>query len=218
MPEAKSAKEEILERIRSSNPLESDDMRLIQEWMGIRRSYRKKGSLEPEDRLAMLEERIRDYGGGVHHASSEAELPRVIGEAIAARGKRRMVVPPEFPQSWLPAAIEIIRDEQLSYADLDRCDGVITACTLAIAWTGTIVLESGSLEGRRALTLVPDYHVCIVRTDQIVEFVPEGMEKLRAFATRPMTFFSGPSATSDIEMTRIKGVHGPRVLDAIILG
>jgi L-lactate dehydrogenase complex protein LldG len=218
MPEAKSAKEEILERIRSSNPAENDDMRLIQEWMGIRRSFRRKGSLEPEDRLEMLEDRIRDYGGGIHHASSESELSPVIGAAISARGKRKMVVPPQFPQSWLPAGMDITRDEQLSYTDLDQCDGVITACTLAIAWTGTIVLQGGPLEGRRALTLVPDYHVCIVRTDQIVEFVPEALEKLRAFATRPITFFSGPSATSDIEMTRIKGVHGPRVLDAIILG
>jgi L-lactate dehydrogenase complex protein LldG len=142
----------------------------------------------------------------------------VIGAAIAARGKRKMVVPPQLPQSWLPAGIEILRDEQLSHADLDQCDGVITACTLAIAWTGTMVLEGGPLEGRRVLTLVPDYHVCIVRADQIVEFVPEALEKLRPFAARPITFFSGPSATSDIEMTRIKGVHGPRVLDAVILG
>jgi L-lactate dehydrogenase complex protein LldG len=218
MPEARPAKEEILERIRSSNPRENDDMRLIQEWMGIRRSFRKKGSLEPEDRLAMLEDRIGDYGGGVHHATSESELARVIGAAVAARAKRKMVVPPQFPQSWLPNEIEITRDEGLSYAELDQCDGVITACTLAIAWTGTIVLQGGPFEGRRALTLVPDYHLCLVRVDQIVEFVPEALEKLRAFATRPITFFSGPSATSDIEMTRIKGVHGPRVLDAVILG
>lgn len=218
MPEIKPAKEEILARIRTSNPSANDDMRLIQEWMGIPRPFRKKGSLELEDRLQMLEDRIRDYGGGVHHAASEAELAQAIGAAIAARGKRKMVVPPAFPQGWLPTGIEISKDEQLSYADLDRCDGVITGCTLAIAWTGTIVLQSGPLEGRRALTLVPDYHVCIVRTDQIVEFVPEALEKLRPFAARPITFFSGPSATSDIEMTRIKGVHGPRVLDAIILG
>ncbi len=218
MPEAKPAREEMLARIRSANPPENDEMRLIQEWMGIPRPFRKKGSLEPEDRLELFEDRLRDYGGGIHHASSEAELPQVIAAAIAARGKRKMVVPPELPQTWLPAGVEIVKDQQLSYALLDECDGVITGCTLAIAWTGTIVLQSGPLEGRRALTLVPDYHVCIVRVNQIVELVPEALEKLRSFATRPITFLSGPSATSDIEMTRIKGVHGPRVLDAVILG
>ena len=218
MPEAKLAREVILARIRSSNPPENDEMRLIHEWMGIPRPFRKKGSLAAEDRLDLFEDRLRDYGGGIHHASSEIELPQVIASAIAARGKRKMVVPPEFPQTWLPPGVEILKDQQLSYAVLDECNGVITGCTLAIAWTGTIVLQGGPREGRRALTLVPDYHVCIVRADQIVELVPEALEKLRSFGTRPITFFSGPSATSDIEMTRIKGVHGPRVLDAIILG
>ncbi len=216
MPDANSAREEILARIRSSNPPAEDDTRLIQEWMGIRRPFRRRGTLDPEDRLQMFEDRLRDYDAGVHHASV-AELPKVIAAAVQARGKRKMVVPLEFPAAWLPSGIEISRDEQLSYDVLDQSDGVITGCTLAIAFTGTIVLQSGPLEGRRVLTLVPDYHVCIVRADQVVELVPEAMEKLHSLGTRPITFFSGPSATSDIEMTRIKGVHGPRVLDAIIL-
>jgi L-lactate dehydrogenase complex protein LldG len=216
MPEDNSAREEILARIRSSNPPDNDDTRLIQEWMAIRRPFRRKGKLDPEDRLQLFEDRLNDYGAGVHHAISQTELPRVIAAAIQARGKRKMLVPPEFPQAWLPQTIEVIRDNQLSHDALDQCDGVITGCTLAIALTGTIVLQSGPMEGRRALTLIPDYQVCVVRANQIVEFVPEALEELHSMGTRPITFFSGPSATSDIEMTRIKGVHGPRVLDAII--
>ena len=221
MAESGSARDEILARIRKSTPDDTDDMRLIQEWMGIRRAFHRRGSLDPEDRLQMFEDRLQDYGAGVLH-SSETGLPKAIASALQARGKRRMIVPPELPPSWLPSAaelagLEILKDEQLSYDVLDRSDGVITGCTLAIAFTGTIVLQSGRHEGRRAITLVPDYHVCIVRVDQIVELVPEALEILHAHGTRPITFFSGPSATVDIEMTRIQGVHGPRVLDAVIV-
>jgi len=221
MAESGSAREEILARIRNSTPDDIDDTRLIQEWMGIRRAFHRCGSLDPEDRLHMFEDRLQDYGAGIFH-SSEAGLPKTIVSALQARGKYKMIVPPELPQSWLPTAVELpglelLRDEQLSYDVLDQSDGVITGCTLAIAFTGTIILQSGPHEGRRAITLVPDYHVCIVRVDQIVELVPETLERLRTYGTRPITFFSGPSATADIEMTRIQGVHGPRVLDAIIV-
>lgn len=221
MAEGNSARDEILARIRRSTPDNIDDTRLIQEWMGIRRAFHRRGALDPEDRLQMFEDRLQDYGAGVFH-SSEAGLPKTIASALQARGKHRMVVPPELPQSWLPTSadlpgLEILKDEQLNYDALDRSDGVITGCTLAIAFTGTIILQSGPHEGRRAITLVPDYHVCIVRVDQIVELVPEGLERLRTHGTGPITFFSGPSATADIEMTRIQGVHGPRVLDAVIV-
>ncbi len=101
MPEANSAREEILAHIRSSNPPDNDDTRLIQEWMAIRRPFRRKGQLDPEDRLQLFEDRLNDYGAGVHHAISQTELPPVIAAAIQARGKRKMLVPPEFPQAWL---------------------------------------------------------------------------------------------------------------------
>ena len=221
MAEDGSARDEILARIRKSTPDDTDDMRLIQEWMGIRRPYHKRGGLDPEDRLQMLEDRLQDYGAGVYH-SSEAALPKTIASALKTRGKHKMVVPSELPQAWLPSAadlpgLEVLKDEQLGYEALDGCDGVITGCTLAIAFTGTIILQSVPQEGRRAITLIPDYHICIVKIDQIVELVPEALERLRAHGTRPITFFSGPSATADIEMTRIQGVHGPRVLDAVIV-
>ncbi len=106
---------------------------------------------------------------------------------------------------------------ELSTHELDALDGVITGCTVAIAETGTLILSGGAMEGRRALTLVPDVHICVVRTDQIVETVPEAFAALRGRERRPLTLVSGPSATSDIELERVEGVHGPRTLIVVIL-
>jgi len=117
----------------------------------------------------------------------------------------------------LPDGFTFITDHDTSYAEIDRCDGTITGCALAIALTGTIVLRHTRKEGRRALTLIPDYHLCIVHASQVVETVPEGTRKMLEFAAVPITMISGPSATSDIEMMRIKGVHGPRYLDVILV-
>ena len=110
----------------------------------------------------------------------------------------------------------MLSDDGLTAAEMDRCDGVMTESTLAIAETGTIVLQSVAGQGRRAATLVPDYHLCLVRAADVVETVPEAMDALQATAMLATTFISGPSATADIEMTRIKGVHGPRFLDVIL--
>jgi L-lactate dehydrogenase complex protein LldG len=125
-------------------------------------------------------------------------------------------VPGGVPAGWLPGGIERVRDDELTARELDAVDGVVTGCTLAIAETGTIVLTSGEAEGRRALTLVPDLHVCVVRTRDIVELVPEALERL-AGVRRPVTFVSGPSATSDIELDRVEGVHGPRRLVIVVV-
>jgi L-lactate dehydrogenase complex protein LldG len=118
----------------------------------------------------------------------------------------------------LPEGFEFVLDTCLSAADLNTMDGVVTASTLAIAGTGTIVLQQVPGQGRRAPTLIPDYHLCVVRMTDIVETVPEAMARLQATASLASTFISGPSATADIEMTRIKGVHGPRFLDVILVG
>jgi L-lactate dehydrogenase complex protein LldG len=129
----------------------------------------------------------------------------------------RMVVPVGLAAEWLPAGIEFVVDEGLSATELDGVDGVMTGASLAIAETGTVVLQNVAGQGRRAVTLVPDYHLCVVRVEDVVETVPEAICRLQATAALATTFVSGPSATADIEMTRIKGVHGPRFLDVILV-
>ena len=121
------------------------------------------------------------------------------------------------PQNFLPDGFAFQPESDASVDDLNHCDGIVTLCTVAIASTGTIVLTHGPGEGARRLTLLPDRHLCIVRADHIVETMPEAFDRLAPFATHPLTFISGPSATADIEMTRIRGVHGPRFLDVALV-
>ena len=137
---------------------------------------------------------------------------------MAARGKTSLLRPEHLPQEWLPAGAEFPPVDGLPYEEIDRGQGVITACVAAIAFTGTIILRHGVADGRRALTLIPDYHLCVVFADQVVETVPEGFDRLKGMETLPLTTVSGPSATADIEMSRVKGVHGPRFLDVILVG
>jgi L-lactate dehydrogenase complex protein LldG len=144
----------------------------------------------------------------------------VIGAALAERGAKRIVVPDGFPAQWLTSvdSASVIRDEPvLTPADLDVTDGVLTSSTVAIAETGTIVLDAGPGQGRRALTLVPDYHLCVVQAADVVRGVPEGIVRLAASGARPLTWISGPSATSDIELERVEGVHGPRTLAVVLI-
>jgi L-lactate dehydrogenase complex protein LldG len=164
----------------------------------------------------LFEDRLRDYDAHVVRATSE-DVSSTIRTMLTERGRRRIVIPPGLDATWLPADFDFVVDEEFSSKELDGFDGVMTTATVAIAETGSVVLQNMAGQGRRAITLVPDYHLCVIRERYIVETVPEALERLegtREFAT---TFFSGPSATADIEMTRIKGVHGPRFLDIILL-
>ncbi|MBO2451860.1 LUD domain-containing protein [Actinomadura barringtoniae] len=156
------------------------------------------------DIIELLVDRLVDYKAVVHRDVAVAEV--VPGGRIGA--------PPGVPDSWLPGD-GAVRDTGLSALELDGLDAVVTGCAVAIAETGTIVLDGSPDQGRRALTLVPDHHVCVVRADQIVRTVPEALERLDP--TRPLTWISGPSATSDIELNRVEGVHGPRTLQVVIL-
>jgi len=169
---------------------------------GVPRDYRVAGTLQPD--VELFAERVAEYRASVHRVSA-AELPAKLAEL--ARG--RTGIPPGF-------GYDGIEDHELSVGELDALETVITGCALAIADTGTIVLDGGAESGRRALTLVPDHHICVVRSDQVVASVPDAIAALDPAA--PLTFVSGPSATSDIELDRVEGVHGPRELDVVIVG
>jgi L-lactate dehydrogenase complex protein LldG len=200
-----STKQQILERVRSAiGPREPV--------APVAREYRQQA---PAD-LEQFEERLRDYNAGVYRCA-ESDLPRTISEAMAARNKRCLLIPPGVPEAWLPPACQFVKDSGFSHTDIDAMEGVLTGCTAAISFTGSIVLTHGPREGRRALTLIPDYHLCVIFANQVVETVPEGIRALRDLRTRPITTIAGPSATADIEMIRVKGVHGPRTLDVILV-
>ena len=220
-----SSRDEVLRRIRAAIGNTSDDTpaanaaAINAEWNTLPRDYKRTPSLGPEAKLELLEDRLRDYDAQVVHTKT-GEVAAMIARLLTQRGKRRLVVPIGLPEALgepLPAGFEFIVDKGFAAAELDTIEGVVTASTVAIAETGTIVLQTVPGQGRRAATLVPDYHLCIVRVTDVVETVPEAMARLQPTATLATTFVSGPSATADIEMTRIKGVHGPRFLDVILV-
>ena len=166
----------------------------------------------------LLVDRLVDYRALVRR-TPPADLAATIAAALAERGAQSVVVPAGLDRAWLERSEIEVRDDGpdgLSVATLDGSDGVLTGCAVAIAETGTLVLDGSPDQGRRAITLVPDYHLCVVAADRIVGDVPEGLGRLDP--TRPLTFISGPSATSDIELNRVEGVHGPRTLEVIIVG
>jgi L-lactate dehydrogenase complex protein LldG len=209
-----TAKQEILGRIRRAIAVTGAARE--SEYAAITRGYRQNGSLDEEGRLELLADRLHDYEAGVYPCA-EPDLRDTIAQVLSTRGKHRLIVARDLPREWMPDGFEFVVDKELSYQEIDRSEGVLTGCALAIASTGTIVLYHSGGEGRRALSLIPDYHLCVVHAHQVVETVPEGIRNTGSFKTFPLTTISGPSATADIEMTRIKGVHGPRTLDVILV-
>lgn len=214
-----TSKSAILSRIRSANSVHAEQMAArdslrTQEWSRIPRQFRRKGTLPVEERISLLQAILKHYGAASYVAGT-GDVAVTISRILQERQKKRLVVANEFSREWIPPTIQAIDDIGMSSNALDKVDGVLTGCTVAIASTGTIVLASGR-DGRRAITLVPDYQICVVRKEQIVEFIAEALEVLQPIKTSPLTFFSGPSATVDIEMTRVQGVHGPRTLDVVI--
>ena len=189
-----SAREEILQRIRDAR---------VPAAAPVVRGYDQEGPGGVE----LFAERVADYRAIVHTVTD-------VPEALQRLRGKRIVAPEGLPAEWLVDGVTWLR-EPLGIEELDQADGVLTGCAVAIADTGTIVLDAGEGQGRRALTLLPDYHLCVVRVDQIAASVPEALRRLEP--TRPLTFISGPSATSDIELNRVEGVHGPRTLEVLIV-
>ena len=207
-PTVSIARDEILARVRSALAGSALPEPVV-------RAYRLGGDGSRAQVVELLCERLVDYKAEVRRVD-ESDLPRAIAETCAARSVSRLGVPPGLPQGWRPASLAVVEDHGLAPRELDGLDGVVTACTLAIAETGTLVLAAGPAEGRRALTLVPDLHICVVRGSQVVDSVPAAFAQLHALARRPLTLVSGPSATSDIELSRVEGVHGPRQLVVLV--
>ncbi|WFE53489.1 LUD domain-containing protein [Micromonospora sp. WMMD1155] len=194
-----SARDEILARLRTAL---ADDPPPVP----VPREYRRVD--DRSDLVAVLVDRLEDYRAVVHHGIDA--LPGLLAEV------GRLAVPTDVPADWLAGHTGQVRRDAppLSPAELDETDAVLTGCAVAIAESGTIVLDAGPAQGRRALTLVPDRHICVVRADQVVGLLPEALTRLDARA--PLTWISGPSATSDIELDRVEGVHGPRRLDVVV--
>ncbi|MFC5666500.1 lactate utilization protein C [Kitasatospora misakiensis] len=180
----------------------------------VPRGYRRSHADGPL--VELFAERVADYRATVT-VVEESRAAETVGRILADRARTTAVVPDGFPADWLPAeGCTWVSDEPpLTVGELDRTGSVLSTVAVAIAVTGTIVLDAGPGQGRRALTLLPDHHLCVVRQDQIAGDVPEALALLDP--TRPLTFVSGPSATSDIELDRVEGVHGPRTLDVVVL-
>ena len=219
---AQSSRDRVLERIKKAN------LRAAAPQQPIPRDYDCSSSQTRDKTLALFEERLRDYDARVFPILRE-EIAAKAAEILSAGHRRRVAVPPGLPVAWRAASVEWVIDgtrndetendgaggHELSFDVLNAVDGVMTAATAAVAVSGSIVLQHRPAEGRRVLTLLPDYHLCVVEASQVVETLPEAFARLDP--ARPVTFFSGPSATADIEMTRIKGVHGPRFLDVLLI-
>jgi L-lactate dehydrogenase complex protein LldG len=200
-----SAREEVLGRVRAAlagaAPLAEPA-----------REYRRAVEGDVVDLFA---ERVAEYRATVRRGDAAA----AIGDACREHGVRRLGVPADLQEGWLPAEVELVRDSGLGAGELDELDGALTASALAIAETGTVVLAGGAGQGRRALTLVPDLHICVVEEASVVGSVPEAVAALGPAVRegRPVTLVSGPSATSDIELSRVEGVHGPRRLEIVLV-
>ena len=182
----------------------------------IPRGYRRRSELSREQVVDMLEDRLIDYKAAVHREDLSS-LPGRLAELL---GDGAVLAPQGLDEAWLPESLRVVRDAgpegaPLTARELDQVDALVSSSTVSCAETGTIFLNAAPDEGRRALSLVPDHHVCIVPLDTVVELIPEAFERISP--DRPITMISGPSATSDIELERVEGVHGPRQLDVILL-
>jgi L-lactate dehydrogenase complex protein LldG len=203
-------RQQILDRIRRATSQSS-----AVAYSDLPRNYIRHGSLDDSARLHLMAERLQEYDADVVECAPE-DLPACIADRLHSSGRTKFVAPPGLPSEWFAAGLDWKIDHGLTHAEIEACDGVVTASFAGVADSGTIVLHHSASEGRRILTLLPDWHLCVLCVSQIVETLPEYFDRCQ----RPpslATYISGPSATADIEMTRIKGVHGPRFLHVILV-
>ena len=216
MPDNSNARSRILASIRMSLGSSSTTEAIAAEYGAIVRTYTRSSTADVHVLLDLFTDRLLEYDAGVYRANHEG-IAVTVAEILALRTKQRMAIPTGIPEAWLPERFDFAIADGWSNEQLDKIDGTVSACTVAIAETGTIVLQNAEGQGPRSLSLVPDYFLCVVFAEQIVATVPEAFARIEATSMFPTTFISGPSATADIEMTRIKGVHGPRFLDVILV-
>jgi L-lactate dehydrogenase complex protein LldG len=216
------SRQKVLDRIRAATQsVAKDSAHLAGAYASLPRTYVRRGKLSAEDRIKLLIERLREYDAEVVECTP-AELPDVITAQLAASGRLNFVAPPGTPNEWMVTSawkitgLEWTIDHDLPIDEIEKAEGVVTAATCGIADSGTIVLHHSSTEGRRVLSLLPDWHLIILRASQVVETLPEYFDRCQQ-PPALVTWISGPSATADIEMTRIKGVHGPRFLHVILV-
>ncbi|MFF3896599.1 lactate utilization protein C [Streptomyces sp. NPDC001812] len=211
-----SSRERILGRVRRAlADVPKDDTPYER---AVAREYlREHGQRTVAETMDLLAENLADYRAIVHRTDA-AGLAGTVAGLLSARGASSVLVPPGLDEAWLArTGVTRVADRAESTPhELDRVDSVVTACAVAVAETGTIVLDGSPDQGRRRITLVPDHHICVVRAAQVVPSVPYALERLDP--SRPLTWISGPSATSDIELDRVEGVHGPRTLEVVLVG
>lgn len=206
-----SAKEEILGRIRSA-------LADAPQAPEVPRNYRTSSELDEAALIELLVDRLVDYKAGVDVIEA-SQIPQFVADKLSSADS--VVTPHGLDPQWLSALPDTVVQhvdapgERRSVAQLDAISAVVTSSAVSIAESGTIILDGEPDQGRRAISLVPDHHVCIVPVSTVVQLLPEAMPRLTII--RPLTWISGPSATSDIELERVEGVHGPRTLDVLLV-
>jgi L-lactate dehydrogenase complex protein LldG len=216
MTTTQGSRAQVLDRIRSATAsVAADAANLHELHAAIPRGYIRKGELSASAKIALLIERLREYDADVIECRVD-ELPATVSAMLSASGRHTFAAPSGLPAAWMPSGFEWKIDGGLTHEQIEVLDGVVTGASCAVADSGTIVLHHTPSEGRRVLTLLPDWHLCILHDYEVVETLPAYFARVQ-HPPALVTWISGPSATADIEMTRIKGVHGPRHLNVIVV-
>ncbi|MBA8952817.1 lactate utilization protein C [Actinomadura namibiensis] len=210
-----TGREEVLRRVRAAlGPARGTAVPVPR---GYRRRLGPEEAADRADVIALFTERVADHRASVRHVHAD-ELATAVAAALWGREAKRVIVPADLPFGWLAEldGVHALADTPATDAAvLESCDGAVTGCAVAVARTGTVVLDGGRAQGRRALSLVPDHHLCVVHADQIVGTVAEALPRLDP--ARPLTWISGPAATLDLGGTRAPGPHGPRTLEILVV-